>query len=604
MKTGIKKGQSGHVVLMALILLATMSLLLGTLLAATASQIVAHRAAVSKQQALHIAEAGLEMAIWKLNNQGGYDGETDTEFGSGAYTIAVSSIDSNKKAVTVTGNVPNNAKALARKTITIITSIDSSTISFRYGLQAGSGGLAMGGGATINGNVYSNGNIGATTGAVITGSAVAANPPALTADQVNDAPTPIVSCSASACITFANASATEDFAQSFRLSNALPLNNIQFYIKKTGSPSNATVKIVTDNNGSPSTTVLLSGTLSASFVTATFGWVSVTLPTTPVLDPSQIYWMVIDAASNASRYYTIGANAGGYANGEGKIGRQGGMWNATTPFGLDGYFKVYLGGGTSTIGGSNNANGAYIGTTVSDETWAHTVMGATVSGPLYCQASSFTNKPCDTTRPDPAAQPLPLSDGNIQEWKDEAEAGGTITGNYTVGSAGASLGPKKITGNLLVNGGGILTVTGTLWVEGTITVTGGGEVKLAPVYGESSGAIVSDGYISLNGGAEFSGSGISGSYLFLVTTSACPAAAGCGGNNAISLSGGAGTVALIAQNGTADINGGASLKQVTAKQITMGGGAELTYDSGLISENFYSGPGGSWKFVPGSYIIQ
>jgi hypothetical protein len=35
----------------------------------------------------------------------------------------------------------------------------------------------------------------------------------------------------------------------------------------------------------------------------------------------------------------------------------------------------------------------------------------------------------------------------------------------------------------------------------------------------------------------------------------------------------------------------------------MTGGATLTYDSGLISANFYSGPGGSYALSPGSYVI-
>ena len=198
---------------------------------------------------------------------------------------------------------------------------------------------------------------------------------------------------------------------------------------------------------------------------------------------------------------------------------------------------------------------------------------------------------------------MPLSDSNIQEWKDDAVAGGIITGDYHSNWAGATLGPKKITGNLLVDGGGTLTVSGTLWVEGTITVTGGGKVKLASSYGTNDGAIISDSYVIVNGGATFSGSGQSGSYPFLITTSACPAESGCNGNNAVSLSGGAGTVAIVAQNGTAQISGGSALKAVTAKQISMDGGATLQYDDGLINANFSSGPGGSWTFVPGSYAI-
>ena len=255
------------------------------------------------------------------------------------------------------------------------------------------------------------------------------------------------------------------------------------------------------------------------------------------------------------------------------------------------------------IGGNNYPTGVYVGTTASDDAWAHTVTGATVTGTIYCQVGTYTNKTCNTSRADPTSQPMPLSDNNIQDWKDDAAAGGTIVGDYHVNYAGATLGPKKITGNLLVDGGGTLTVSGTLWITGTITITGGGKIKLASTYGTNSGAIVTDGYVNLTGGASFSGSGQPSSYPFLVTTSACPVAAGCNGNDAIYLSGGAGTVALIAQNGNAHISGGSSLKQVTAKQVIMDSGATLYYDSGLISENFSSGPGGSWQFVPGTYVI-
>src|SRR6185436_1775752 len=100
-------------------------------------------------------------------------------------------------------------------------------------------------------------------------------------------PSSIPSCTSSTCITFGNASATEDLAQSFKISSSTALNNIQFYIKKVSTPSNATIRIVADNAGTPSTEVLMTGTLSASVVTTSFGWVTVTMPATPVLDPAE-----------------------------------------------------------------------------------------------------------------------------------------------------------------------------------------------------------------------------------------------------------------------------------------------------------------------------
>jgi hypothetical protein len=328
------------------------------------------------------------------------------------------------------------------------------------------------------------------------------------------------------------------------------------------------------------------------------------MPPTPILDSSQTYWLIIDAASNSSKYYIIGANSGGYPTGSTKIGKYSGSWTTTGIVGLDGYFKIYLGGNNSTIGGDTNSGGVYIGTTSSDEVWAHNVQGTSGTGKIYCKTGLYNNKSCDTSRDDPTPQPMPLSEANIQAWKDDAATGGTIVGDYHVNYAGATLGPKIITGNLLVDGGGTLTMSGTLWVQGTVTVTGGGKIKLATSYGTNSGALVSDNYVSLTGGSNFAGSGQASSYPFLITTSACPVAPGCNGNNAIYLSGGSGTVALIAQDGNVYINGGSSLKAVTGKQVTMDGGGTLVYDNGLISENFSSGPGGSWQFVPGTYSIS
>ncbi|HMQ02110.1 MAG TPA: choice-of-anchor R domain-containing protein [Candidatus Doudnabacteria bacterium] len=594
--------QSGNVLLIAIVFMAILLTMSGSLWGYTHLQVKSSHQSVARSQALSLAEAGIDHAVAQLNSNPNYTGETNTSLESGSFVTTVETIDAQTKTITSVGTaIHRNIEST--RTVKANVGIDTNQISFRYGVQVGTGGFVMSGGSQINGNVYSNGNISATTGVVITGSAVAANPPALTADQANDSPTPISSCTASTCITYGNATATQDFAQSFSPSIAAPMNNIQFYMRKQGNPGNATVRIVADNAGNPSTTQFMSGTLTASNVTSTFGWITVTMPTTPVLDPSQTYWIVLDGNSNSSNYYVMGANENGYANGTAKVGRYSASWSNTTPANLDGYFRVYLGGGTSMIGGNNYVTGVFVGTSATDEAWANHVQGATVSGPLYCQTSSHTNKACNTSRSNPPPQPMPLSENNILDWKNEAEAGGVTTGNVNVGWAGATIGPRKITGNLTVNGGGTLVVAGTLWIEGNISLSGGGKIVLSPSYGPHSGAIVTDGYVSLAGGSDFAGSGTPGSYPFLITTSACPVAVGCNGNDAISLSGGAGTVALIAQNGNVLINGGSSLRAVTAKQITMTGGATLVYDAGLVSDVFSSGPGGSWTIIKGSYII-
>lgn len=592
----------GQVILLAVIFFSIITAFSATMSKSMSTYVGSERRSVASAQALALAEAGIDTASYQLNQNASYGGEVNSTLPTGTFTTSVTTIDASNKRVTSTGVSTFHGQTVT-KSVTAKLSIDSTIVAFRYGVQVGAGGFVMSGGSTVNGNVYSNGDINATTGVHITGSATAANPSATSTDQANNTPGIIGACTSSTCITFANSNGTQDLAQSFTVSKAESLNSIRFYIKKVGSPSNATVRIVADNSGSPEGETIMSGTLPASAITTNFGWVSVTMPSTPILNPSLTYWIVIDAANSASKYYIIGANTNGYAGGSAKIGTYDGSWTSVTPSTLDAYFEVYLGGGTSMIGGNTYSTGVYVGTGTSDDAWAHTVQGATVTGTIYCALGSYTNKPCNTSRPDPDPQPMPLSDSNIADWKAEAEAGGIISGNYTVGYAGATLGPKKITGNLLVEGGGTLTISGTLWVEGSITVTGGGRVRLASSYGSNDGAIVTDGTVVIGGGGTFAGSGTTGSYPFLITTSACPAAVGCDGDNAVTLSGGAGTVALIAQNGTAYISGGSALKAVTAQQIVMSGGATLNYDSGLINSNFSSGPGGSWQVVAGSYVI-
>ena len=586
----IKNSESGQMMLMVIVILTAISLMLGSLLMYTAAQVISSRNAVYKEQGLNIADAAIEKAIWNLNQNFGYAGETNTSFGGGAFDVGVTVIDSHTKQIMATSYVPSKEKPSVTRTVSAQASISSNIVAFNYGVQSGNGGFLMSGSQTkVNGNVYSNGNIVST---IITGSAVAANLPEVVTDQENSSPsTPAYD------ISFGQSTGTQDFAQSFKISQSYSFNNIELYIKKTGSPSDETVRILYDNSGSPGDPVLgLNGMLDASKVTSNYGWVTVSLPVSPVLTAGQTYWMVIDGTSNASKYYTIGANDDGYANGVSKIGKYGGTWNSNSPLNADAYFKIYLGGETSSI------TGGTIGIAGDDVAWAHTVNSATVSGTIYCKVGTGNNKSCDTSSADPDPQALPLSDGNIQDFKSEALVGGTIEGDVSILSD-TIIGPVKINGNLSIGGGSELKMTGTIWVTGNITLSGGAIVRLDSSYGSNDGAIISDGYNTLTGGSEFYGSGEQNSYPFFITTSSCPDDENCASKNAISFGGGSGTVGLVAQNGTISITGGSALKAVTAKTISMSGGAELFYDSGLVNSSFSSGPGGGFGFVQGTYLI-
>lgn len=537
--------------------------------------IVAHismatSASVSKES-FYTAEAGIEDAVYRLKN--GLTLPPSHVFPVAGHSVTVTVTDElGSKLVTANGD----ANDYLRK---VETRLSAGTIggSFHYGLQTGTGGINMSNNSIVYGNVYANGNISGSNGASITGSAFAANSAALGSNQSNISPLPPPSN-----IQFGQSYANQDLAQSFSVSESLPINKVRIYLRKVGTPGNLTVRITPDNAGKPANSTLAQGTLSASLVTSNLGWIEVPLSSNPELTAGTTYWLVLDGGYNSSRYYVIGAN-GAYGGGQGKVGRYSGTWSDTSPVGLDAYFEIFLGGLTATI------NSVIVGTDGEGDARAHTVTNSTVAGALYCQEGSGNNKSCDTSLPDPSPEPFPISEANIAEWKAAAEAGGVIDGDVNLSGSSSSLGPKKINGNLTLSNNYILTLTGTVWVTGNINLSNNVQVKLSSSYGSDSGVIVADGTISISNNTVFAGSGQSGSYILLLTTN--------DSGSAINVANNASTVILNAQNGTISFANNAGAKSATAKLINLSNGGTITYESGLINVNFTSGPGGGYDIL-------
>jgi hypothetical protein len=220
-----------------------------------------------------------------------------------------------------------------------------------------------------------------------------------------------------------------------------------------------------------------------------------------------------------------------------------------------------------------------------------------VTGALYGENGSGNNEPCDISQPDPSPLPYPVSEANIEQWKSEAESGTIIIGDVNLSASSSNLGPAKIIGNLTISNNYTLTVTGTLWITGDINISNNVVVKLPPSYGNSSGAVISDGRISLSNNVTFLGSGVSGSYIMALTTSNCPDDIVCGGIPAISVGNNAGTVLLNAQKGTIQFSNNSGAKEATANLISLSNNSTITYESGLINTNFSSGPGGGFDIL-------
>ena len=578
-----KKYIEGQAMILAVLLFMAISM---AILFGIAGPVLRQKAIVSdllrSRSTYFLAEAGIEDVLYRYKTAKTVSSSEVLTINGQSATTTITNTSTGKQIAAV-ASVSDHVRKVTTDLIL------GEGVSFHYGVQVGGGGFIMGNNSGVNGNVYSNGNITASNGAFITGSAFAANSISLTTDQSNVTPsTPPNS------IVFRNTSASQDVAQKFQTATTSVANKVQLYIKKNGSPANATVKLVTDSSGSPSTNVLTTGTLSASLVTGSYSLVDVVFVSNPQLSESTDYWLVIDNSTNSSsNYYTIGANAL-YGSGDAKIGQQGSSWASTSPSPLDIYFNLFLGGVNASI------SGATVGTGSTGDAWANTITGSTVRGNLYCQTGSGNNKSCNTSQADPVPQGYPVSDGNIAQWKSDATAGGTYNGNRTINGSNASLGPQKIEGNLTITNGANVTLTGVVWVTGTITVANNVNVSLSSLYGSNSGIILSDDKISLSNNSQFTGSGTTGSYIMLITTSDCPASSTCGGGSAIDVANNAGTVILNAQNGTIHFSNNSGAKEAVGYAINLDNGAVITYEQGLANLNFSSGPSGgysinSWK---------
>lgn len=547
----------------------------------------------ARSAAREAAQAGLEKAVWCMNKNngtdcggtygGGYAGETDVSIGSSSYyTTTVATVSSTYKTITSRGYYPNVANPTSTVTLKADVGITTVEASFHYGVQSGRGGFEMGNNAHVDGNIYANGDIVGGNGSYVTGDAWVAGGTALTPDQEQT--------TNNQDYTFGQVSPTLDIAQSFELSDDNVVNKISLYIRKVGSPGDVTVRILADNGGVPSKTVVGSGNLNSASVTTSFGWVDVSFTTPPGLVGGQTYWLSVDAGSSGTKYWVIGSQPNnGYGNGVGMVSAD---WNAGTPVwndaGRDYTFRVYTGGVITKIDNVDIQGDAHANTitnnTVDGDAYYQTLTSATVVGTQY---------PGST---DPGPQDFPFSEANIAQWKAEGAAGGTITGDVTYDGTSNSLGPKKVTGNLTVKNQAQLTMTGTVYVQGDLLLDNLAVIQLDPGYGASSGGFVVDGKITVSNNVVFTGSGTPGSYVVLLTTnpSLDPA------SPAMNLNNNSDNSIFYAANGMISIAPGATIKEVTAFKLYIQNTAAVQYESGLANINFSSGPGGSWILQPGT----
>ena len=250
------------------------------------------------------------------------------------------------------------------------------------------------------------------------------------------------------------------------------------------------------------------------------------------------------------------------------------------------------------------------------DAWANTLKGVPPPPPDNCEieGDAYYNNIDDCTVSGshftpisvPEPQDMPIMPENIQSWKDEAIAGGTVPG-YTLGGVADFLGPKKVDGNLIIDSK-TLTVTGTIWITGDLTINQNADMQLDPGYGSFSGTIVVGGHIIISSNVTICGTeGLekaqtcnpsNGTYFLFLSTYSWPDSS----DPAIDASSNTDSAILYAADGFIEINSNASIKEATGYGVHMNANSSVSYEIGLANARFSSGPGGvkkviSWKEV-------
>lgn len=600
----MKNCQKGQTIILSLIVLTIVIIGVLVMISNSFTAKQNSRYTLDSLDATNLAEAGIDKAVATLNKTAGqYNGESETQLGNGSYVVKVTPVDASSFQVESTGYIPNIANYKSKKTVSIKVQRGDG-MAFSYGIQAGDGGFEITGGSRVNGSVYSNNDIKISGGSVITGDAFVAAGTLPTADQQIDCVLP--NCSDYLFGKTISSNALLDIAQSFKPGVTNTLNKVSLNLKKFGTPPNLTVRIMGDNNGKPNKNdVKTTGTLNANLVGSQFGYIDVGFVNPTTLTADSTYWIVLDTSSDTNNYWAWQLDSlSGYTRGAASWSpdwqkNPTPTWNTISG---DLTLKTFMGGKINKLigQGSSNINGnAYANTMTADNSSALQIgkdayyqsqSGITVSG-----SNCNNNSHCHPGSTDFQPLPMPVSDANINEWKQLASTP-TYNGNLNVQWPCNPLTAKKYVGNLTIESGCAMQIDTPIWITGNLTVQSGASVSLKSSYGASSGIIIVDGRTVLSGGSVLRGSGTTGSYMMVISTNTSLSSP-----YAIEISGGNSSSILYAPYGGIHLTGGSNFREASAYKIFMDSGAILTYETGVASPFFSSGPSGSFSVVKGTY---
>jgi hypothetical protein len=523
-------------------------------------------------QSYYASEAGIEDAYYRIKSNLNISSYEQLVVGGATSSVSIVN-DNGTKILSASSSVFSRVRKIQARVSKSVYSVDLQ----QNAIFAGAGGLTMNNGAEISGvsgkqgNVYSNGPIinGEVTGNAISASYSVVDPSAQSTICNSD--------------VFVGKSSTQtEYAQSFIPSMTEKLSNISLYIKKDGSPS-AMVKIVEDDGSNRPKTIALASTAISNVGTA-YSWISVSFASLPVLTAGQKYWVIVDPSGVFSnKYFTWCKDASNsYAGGAPAYSKDWSnpaeSWTAVTG---DLTFKAYFGLGLGlisgvTVGGDAKAN-TILNSTVGRDAYYQTLQGGSVV--RYTYPGSVDPLPLQT----------PISDSEIDLWKADALAGGTIGGTFTATTTpSTTLGPVSIDGSLVVSNGKTVIVNGTIHVTGNITLDNNSTIRCATAYGTNGCIIIADGTIMIsNNGIAQGALGFPTSFIMFVSTKT-------GGSNvtAIDISNNVEAVILYAPYAKISVSNNADIAAAMGYKVDLSNNVDVTYKPELDTLNFIPTAGG------------
>ncbi|MFH1046984.1 MAG: hypothetical protein V1738_01675 [Patescibacteria group bacterium] len=194
---------------------------------------------------------------------------------------------------------------------------------------------------------------------------------------------------------------------------------------------------------------------------------------------------------------------------------------------------------------------------------------------------------------------------NLDFWRQSAEDGGVIYGNYSP-TDNSNLGPIKIIGNLVMGNNIDVTVQGPIWVAGNITTGNNSTFTLDSTYDDYSTVILADnpsdqansGKIIISNNTGIYGSGDPKSHLMFVSTnsSANPSAP------SLSVSNNSTGAIFYATQGILRLQNNAGAKSLASHRLYVSQNAIVNYvESELADANFSNSPSNRWRIKPGEW---